>query len=411
MRARGVNQTGGTTTIIDVAHAAGVSTATVSRVLNGDSRVNPTLAAKVQRAVNKLGYRPSRAARTLRTQQARVWALIIPDVSNPHFTDMVRGIEDLAYSAGYALILCNTDADADKERTYLELALAEHVVGVILAPTSPDPSLIEEMLSRKVSIVTVDRRIASGMLDGAFVNNVAGAEQAVDHLLARGYRHLACITGPTDTTTGRDRLDGFMAALRRNGVELDDPAFVRIGDFRESGGKREMEGLLALPVRPDAVLVANNLMTLGALKAVVAAGLEVPSDMAIVGFDDSAWNAIVHPPLTCVAQPAYDLGAESARLLLSRIEGHSGPNREVMLVPTLRIRESTAGRSSRAPTRNGPAMRGIRPSVDDTTGGGGRGDDQPRARPARTASPSRRSGANERRDRAAGRTKGAGGTR
>ena len=382
MRERGVNQRNGSTTIIDVARAAGVSTATVSRVLNDDNRVNPALAARVQQAIGELGYRPSRAARTLRTQHARVWALIIPDVCNPHFTDMVRGIEDVAYSAGYSLILCNTDADADKERTYLELALAEHVVGVILAPTSPSPSLIAEMQARKVSVVTVDRRLSSGTLDGVFVNNAAGAEHAVDHLLSRGYRSLACITGPTDTTTGRDRLDGFVSALQRNAVELADQNFVRVGDFRESGGRHEMEELLKLPSRPDAVLVGNNLMTLGALKAIVAAGLDVPRDVAVVGFDDSSWNAVVHPPLTCVAQPAYDLGAESARLLLTRINGYNGPTREVMLVPTLRVRESTAERDT-LQSSEVRSLRHIRPAVGNGVGRAAGEPTQPETRPRR----------------------------
>ncbi len=363
LETRAVNRRGASaTTIIDVARRAGVSTATVSRVLTGSARVNPSLVAKVQTAVEELGYRPSRAAQALRTRQARVWALIIPDVCNPHFTEMVRGIEDVAYAAGYSLILCNTDENSEKENSYLELALAEHVAGIILAPTGAAPSLIGEILARNVRVVTVDRRLSSGVLDGAFVNNAAGAEQAVDHLLERGYRRLACICGPLDTTTGQDRLDGFLAALRRHGEEINDSNLVRVGDFRESGGRREMEALLALAQPPDAVLVANNLMTLGALKAAVAAGRDVPRDVAIVGFDDSSWNSVVHPPLTCVAQPAYDLGAESARLLLSRIEGYRGPTREVMLVPTLRIRESTAPPGSPAPV-DATSERFIRPAL------------------------------------------------
>lgn len=383
MASRAVNQSGGTSTIVDVARAAGVSTATVSRVLNGNARVNPLIAAKVQQAIETLDYRPSQAARTLRTQRGRVWALIIPDVCNPHFTEMVRGIEDVAYAAGYSLILCNTDANAEKEQNYLELALAEHVAGIVLAPTGPPPALIARILERGASIVTVDRKLSSSQLDGVFVNNAVGAEQAVDHLVARGYSRLACITGPLDTTTGRDRLAGFLTALERHGRASGADALVRTGDFRESSGQREMEALLALPERPDAVLVGNNLMTLGALKAVVAAGLDIPGDIAMIGFDDSSWNAVVHPPLSCIAQPAYDLGVESARLLLGRIEGYHGPAREVMLAPTLRIRASTTA-APKAPPANG--ARRIRPTISPTRAAhGDAGDATPRSRARRTA--------------------------
>ncbi len=328
------------TTIVDVARLAGVSTATVSRVLNANARVDPDLAARVRRAVDELDYRPSRAARTLRTQQSRAWALLVPDVRNPHFTEIVRGIEDVAYQAGYSLLLCNTDEDSTKEQTYLELALAERVTGIILAPTHPPASAIKEVLTEKVAIVTVDRRLAEVDLDTVLVNNIAGAEQAADHLLDCGYRRIACITGPLDTTTGRERLSGFRAALERRGVAVPS-RMVRIGDFHESSGRKEMERLLRMKQRPDAVLVANNLMTLGALDAVVSAGLDVPGDVAIVGFDDALWNALARPPLTSVAQPTYDLGRETARLLLSRIDGYDGPAREVTLSPTLRIRASS----------------------------------------------------------------------
>lgn len=332
------------TTIVDVARLAGVSTATVSRVLNANARVDPDLAARVRRAIDELAYRPSRAARTLRTQQSRVWALLVPDVRNPHFTEIVRGIEDVAYQAGYSLLLCNTDEDSAKEQTYLELALAERVTGIILAPTHPPASAIKEVLAEKVAIVTVDRRLGEAELDTVLVNNVAGAEQAVEHLLDGGYRRIACISGPLDTTTGRERLFGFRVALERRGVAVAS-RLVRIGDFHEPSGRKEMEQLLRMKEPPDAVLVANNLMTLGALDAVTSVGLDVPGDIAIVGFDDALWNALVRPPLTSVAQPTYDLGRETARLLLSRIDGYTGPAREVTLAPTLRVRASSLPRA------------------------------------------------------------------
>lgn len=332
------------TTIVDVARAAGVSTATVSRVLNGNSKVDPDMALRVKKTIAQLGYRPSRAARTLRTQRSRVWALVIPDVRNPFFTEMVRGIEDVAYASGYSLILCNTDEDGSKEQAYLELALAEQVAGIILAPTHPHVSRLAEVLAQPVPIVTVDRKLEGYDVDHVVVNNAAGAEQAVEHLLERGYRRLACISGPLETTTGRERLAGFRHGLERHGIVAEEQ-LVRIGDFRETGGLREMACLLELEDPPDSVLVANNLMTIGALEAVLRAGLDIPGDLAVVGFDDSSWNALARPPLTSIAQPTYELGLETARLLLSRIEGYSGPTREVMLSPVLKVRASTTSRT------------------------------------------------------------------
>jgi LacI family transcriptional regulator len=337
------------TTIVDVARAAGVSTATVSRVLNGNERVDRDTARHVRQVVDRLGYRPSRGARALRTQHVKVWALIIPDVRNPFFTEMVRAIEDVAYGAGYSVILCDTDDDTVKEHAYLELALAERVAGMILAPTRPSPSSVGAVLAHGVSLVSVDRRLRGFDVDHALVDNVAGAEQAVEHLLERGFSRLACIAGPQDTSTGRDRLAGFRRALQRGGLRAD-PCLERIGDFREPGGRREMKRLLALRRPPDAVLVANNMMTLGALEAVAAAGLEIPRDVAIVGFDDPPWNALLRPPLTSVAQPTYELGLETARLLLRRVQGFDGPAREVVLPPELRVRASTdRGLDDRAP--------------------------------------------------------------
>ena len=332
------------TTIVDVARAAGVSTATVSRVLNENPRVNRATAVRVKKVIAELGYRPSRAARTMRTQQSRVWALLVPDVRNPFFTDIVRGIEDVAYAAGYALVLCNTDEDGTKEKAYLEFALGERVTGIILAPTRPPASLLAEVLALALPIVTVDRKLDGYDVDHVVVNNAGGAEQAVEHLLESGYRRLACISGPLETTTGSERLAGFRRGLEHRSIALEED-LVRIGDFREASGLREMERLLGLKEPPDAVLVSNNLMTLGALEAVVNAGLEIPGDVAIVGFDDSPWNLIVRTPVTTIAQPTYEVGLETARLLLSRIEGYSGPAREVMLSPVLRVRASTAPRS------------------------------------------------------------------
>jgi LacI family transcriptional regulator len=328
------------TTIVDVARAAGVSTATVSRVLNNHPQVDPRLAATVLQAVKDLGYRPNRVARSLRTRRNRVWALIISDVrTGPFFGDLVRGVEDVAYGAGYSLFLCNTDEDPGKEAAYVELAVAENVGGVILTPSGPrtDLSLLVDL---GIPVVLADRTLATQQADSVLVDNVTGACEAVSHLLAGGYKHIACITGPLTTTTGYQRHVGYCKALEMAGLALDE-SLVRVADFRELGGQLAMQDLLDQLERPDAVFVANHLMTIGVLQAIAQAKLDIPTDIAVVSFDDMPWAHLLKPPLTAIAQPAYDIGVESARLLLSRLEGYTGAARAVTLLPTLHVRGSS----------------------------------------------------------------------
>lgn len=326
-------------TIVDVARAAGVSTATVSRVLNNHPQVNPGLAATVRKVAKELGYRPSRVARSLRTRQSRVWALIISDIRNPFFTDMIRGVEDVAYAAGYSLILCNAEQDAAKETSYLELAIAENVSGVILTPSGPATDLAP-LAEFGIPVVLADRLLSTHAADSVVVDNAAGARQAVSHLAGNGYRRIACVTGPLRTTTGSERYAGYCQALADAGLGLDE-SLVRVADYLEAGGRSAMRGLLSLDEPPDAVFVANNLMTIGALHAIAEADLSIPADVAVIGFDDMSWTSLLRPPLTTVAQPTYDLGVETGRLLRSRLDGYSGAARKVTLAPELRIRGSS----------------------------------------------------------------------
>lgn len=327
-------------TIVDVARAAGVSTATVSRVLNNHPQVDPRLAATVRKAAKELGYRPSRVARSLRTRQSRVWALIISDIRNPFFTDMIRGVEDVAYAAGYSLILCNAEQDAAKEASYLELAIAENVGGLVLTPSGPATDLAA-LHEAGIPVVLADRLLATFPADSVVVDNAAGARQAVGHLAANGYRRIACITGPLTTTTGADRYSGYRQALADAGLPQPE-SLARVADYLETGGHSAMAELLALDERPDAVFAANNLMTIGALHAIAEAGLRIPEDIAVIGFDDMSWTTLLQPPLTTVAQPTYDLGVETGRLLRSRLDGYTGAARKVTLSPELRIRGSSS---------------------------------------------------------------------
>ncbi|MBF8194344.1 LacI family DNA-binding transcriptional regulator, partial [Nonomuraea sp. K274] len=293
-------------TIYDVAREAGVSAATVSRVLNGARTVDPAMVARVLTAVRELGYRPNAVARNLRRNRTTLWAVIISDIGNPFFTATVRGIEDVAQQAGYSVVLCNSDEDPAKEETYVAAALSEQMAGVIIA-SAGSVKAARSLLDSPIPVVAIDRELPRGTVDTVVVDNEAGARTATEHLVAAGYRWIACITGPEGVSTADLRLRGYAAALP------GEPVVVRT-DFREQGGYRAMSSLLASSERPDAVFVANNLMTVGALRCLADHRVDVPREMGLVGFDEIPWADLVRPSLTTVTQPTYELGRMAARL-------------------------------------------------------------------------------------------------
>jgi LacI family transcriptional regulator len=327
-------------TIYDVARLASVSPATVSRVLNDSGGVNPEMAQRVRASVEMLGYRPNVVARNLRRKVASVWALIISDIENPHFTALVRGVEDVARSNGYSVVLCNSDEELAKERDYVAVALAERMAGVVISPSSDRDSAIGPLLDAGVPVVTIDRRLRASPVNSVVVSNKKGAQEATRHLLDGGYTRVACITGPTRTTTAAQRLAGYRSALTEAGRE-PDPQLVRIADYKESGGASAMRSLLDLPQPPDALLVANSLMTMGALGCLADAGVRIPEEMGIVGFDDLPWARLVSPRLTAVAQPTYDLGRTAAEMLVERAADPEAPVRTVTLPTQLVVRDSS----------------------------------------------------------------------
>ncbi len=328
------------TTIYDVAARAGVSAATVSRVLNGRGTVSPDLAERVTAAVQELSYRPNGVARNLRRRATTVWGLIISDIGNPFFTAIVRGVEDAAHEAGFSLVLCNSDDMLDKEQRYIQIALAEQMAGVIITPASEAESDLTPLLERGIPVVAVDRRLGRHDVDTVVGDNLRGARLATEHLLASGCRRIACITGPTQTTTAQERLEGYRQAVTAAGLKVDED-LIMVENFKEDGGYDGAERLLSLEDRPDGLFVANNLMTVGALEALVDAGVQVPRDLLLVGFDDIPWARLTRPRLTTVHQPTYEMGREAGLLLAARLTSDPGHARTVILSPTLQIRESS----------------------------------------------------------------------
>jgi LacI family transcriptional regulator len=284
-------------TIYDVARQARVSAATVSRVLNGRTSVDPALADRVLAAVAELGYRRNSVARNLRQKRSSLWAVIISDVENPFFTSMVRGVEDVASGAGYSVVLCNSDEDPAKEANYIAVALDEQVAGVIIASSTEDSTNAKLLLDASCPVVLIDREVRGIAADTVLVDNEHGAEMATTHLLAQGFQRVACITGPRHLSTAAQRLNGYKTALTDAGHRYDT-SLVVYSDFREHGGHEAMASLLDSTPKPEAVFVANNLMTVGVLECLLERGLTVPHDMGVVGFDEIPWADLVRPSIT-----------------------------------------------------------------------------------------------------------------
>jgi DNA-binding LacI/PurR family transcriptional regulator len=329
------------TKLHDVAEMAGVSASTVSRAIHEPQMVNARTRARVQDAIRALGYRPSRVARRLRVERgsSNLIGLVIPDIQNPFFADLARGVEDVAQQHGYAVFLGNSDEDIEKERRYLDVMLAEAVDGVILPPCSERDAAALELARSGTPLVCVDRRLARAAVDMVLIDNVRGAYAATEHLIGLGQRRIGFIVGPRRFSTSNDRLQGYRQALADHGIEVD-PTLVREGDSRQGSGRQRAHELLALANRPTALLVGNSMMTLGAMEAIREAGLRIPDDVALVGYDDVPWSLAVTPPLTLVRQPAYELGQRGMELLLQRLRDPERSKTIMQLQPELVIRES-----------------------------------------------------------------------
>ena len=327
-------------TIYDVAQRAKVSAATVSRVVNGRATVDPALAARVQQAMRELDYRPNAVARNLRRSRTSLWAVIISDIGNPFFTSLVRGVEDVAQTAGYSVVLCNSDEDPEKEHRYIDAALVEQMAGVIISPSGRVVE-VNRLLGSRTPVVAIDRELPGVPVDTVLVDNAHGAEAGTAHLIESGFRRIACITGPPRLSTATERLRGYRRALAAGGLPFDED-LVRHADFREVGGHRAMAALLDLPAPPDAVFVGNNLMTIGAIRCLVERDVAIPAELGVIAFDDIPWANLVRPSLSTVVQPTYELGRTAAQLLAARLADPSRPPSTITLRTELRVRESSA---------------------------------------------------------------------
>ncbi len=327
-------------TIKDVAKKAEVSVATVSKILNYPDYGAVETREKVMAAIKQLNYRPNHLARSMINGKTRLIALIIPDVRNQFFTDVARGVEDVANKYDYRVMLCNTDENPIKQQNYLEALQGRIVDGFIIAVASDEHRELEKIDRRQLPFVFIDRECPNLPADAVIVDNRDGAFKATKHLLDNGRLRVGFIAGKQDTQTGRERFRGYREALAERGIPLNQ-ALVADGKFTVEGGYQAARALLALPEPADAVFVSNNAMTIGALKAFSEAQIRIPEAMAVVGFDDSDWAEFFAPPLTVIRQPTYTMGTLAGEILFQRInEAKPSERKEIVLKPELVIRKS-----------------------------------------------------------------------
>lgn len=323
--------------IKDVAKAAGVSPATVSRVL-GNGPVSEELRAQVEAAVRATGYRPNLAARRLRSQQSGTIGLIVADIRNPFFTAVSRAVEDSAYRAGMRVILCNTDEDPERENLYLQLMHEERVTGLIFAPTR---STLDQLPKRRLEfpVVLIDRASPAGLHDCVVLDNREAMGALVRHLIERGYRRIGGLFGNA-SVTGQERREGYASAMELAGFK---PEF-RLCAPTADAARDEVAAWLSQRKRPEALVVSNSLFLIGAIKAVRAAGLAIPQDLALAGFDNESWTELVEPGLTVIEQPVEQIGRNAMALLFERLQTPSLPVRKLVLSGRCVERGSTAER-------------------------------------------------------------------
>ncbi|MBJ7222302.1 MULTISPECIES: ribose operon transcriptional repressor RbsR [unclassified Brenneria] len=328
------------TTMKDVARLAGVSTSTVSHVINNNRFVSEIIRARVMAAVEQLNYAPSALARSLKINQTQTIGMLLTVSNNPFYAEVVRGVERCCYERGYSLILCNTEGDPDRMSRSLETLLQKRVDGVLLLCTQNHRPL-PDMVSRYPSIpmVMMDWAPFDGHVDVIKDNSLLGGEMATNYLISRGYRKIACIAGPKDKATAYNRLEGYRQAMQRAGLAI--PADYEIfGDFEFETGYRAMQQLLSLNDRPDAVFAGNDAMAVGVYHALYQAGLVIPRDMAVIGYDDIELARYMSPPLTTIHQPKDELGELAVDTLLHRLEHPDTEPNILVLTPELMVRKS-----------------------------------------------------------------------
>lgn len=325
----------------DVAARAKVSPATVSRVLNNPENVNPITRSKVEKAIKDLNFKPSRVAQRLRTRDGnrKLIGLVVPDIQNPFYVEVVRGVEDKTYANKYAILMCNFAQDENKEKLYLDIMRSESVDGLIVAPVNEKDKDVENLVKTGLPIVCVDRSLSDVEVDVVLVDNEQGAYDATNYLISLGHTRIAYVGGLPTIPTTTQRKQGYERALNENKIKVDN-SLIKFGDSKHESGKILTAELLNMKNPPTALFTGNNLITLGALETIHSLGLSIPKDISLLGFDDMPWSISLNPSLTAVSQPAYEIGKRAADMLFQRIAEPHQQNVKMLLKTKLIVRQS-----------------------------------------------------------------------
>ncbi len=313
--------------------------------MNENKYVSPELAQRVRESIALLGYQRNSFARGLKTQISYNIGLIVPDITNPFFTNIARGVEDVANARNYSLILGNTDEDPEKEKKYLHLLESKQADGLIIAVTARSHEYLQSLPLQDLALISIDRSLFDLGIDTVMVDNRAGAKTAIEHLIALGHRQIGFVTGLRGIAPTEERLSGYTEALETHNIAVD-PALIAVEYARVDGGEHGAMQLLALDDRPTALFLMDGTMAIGALQAIAKCNLHCPEDIAIACFDDFTWASVMRPHLTVVAQPTYEIGKQAAYLLFERLQNRQRTPREIRLQTQLIVRESCGSQLS-----------------------------------------------------------------
>lgn len=323
--------------IRDIAKLAGVSTATVSHVINSTRFVSDEVKRKVQEVIESNGYTPNAHARNLATQRNHTFGLILSDLSNPFFPELVKSIQECAQVKGYEIALANTNYDATRTVASVQRMLEQRVSGVAIMTSEMDAALAQRLAAREIAVVFLDVGEVGPYVSNIVVNYEKGIRAGVEHLLALGHRHIAYISGPQRLKSAQRRQLAFTKTVKK----YESAPFIYEGDFKATGGQQAVAAMLEQPQRPTAIVAANDLMAMGAIRELRKAGLRVPEDVSVVGFDNILFAELADPPLTTVALPREEIGQAAVEALLHTVTNESKQGREYKITPRLIVREST----------------------------------------------------------------------
>lgn len=327
----------------DVARYAGVSRATVSYVINNGPRpVSEETRIRVQEAIRQLGYQPNGLARNLRLQRTSTLGLIVPDTHNSYFSEVGRGVERAAFENGYTVFLCHSGYSLDLELQYVDMLHLQRVAGVIWIPGTADHAPLHKLQEYEVDTVVVDRCLPNELAPSLTADNLHGGYLATRHLIELGHRRIGYISRAINLSHSQGRVDGYKMALAESGIAID-PNLLRKGGFNLQDGYRAMQELLSLDVPPTAVFAYNDIMAIGALRALHEAGLSVPDDFSVIGFDDIDAAAFTCPALTTIYLPKFDIGKKAADLLISLVEEKEVPAETQVTFDVKLIRRESTG--------------------------------------------------------------------